>query len=174
MQDPSPHGPRASRAGVAGYINLQAARTWGCPALSMAWQPRRRASDSPLLAGHSKPNPRQGSAWSLFARISFPPGAVLQHYFHSPHYTSGIRSRPQLSGLENQEADSWLVELSTASLKAKELPQFTPKEGLAQRDKETHCSHSVDIEVGHPGFLVEKHCWHSWKSHLAISLAPMN
>lgn len=49
-----------------------------------------------------------------------------------------------------------------------------PKKGLAQRDKETHCSPSVDMEVGHPGFPVQQHCWHSWKSHLAINLAPMS
>lgn len=52
-----------------------------------AWHdnPAKKGEWCPLLAGHSDPNPRQGSAWSLFARISFPPGAVLQCSSHSPH-----------------------------------------------------------------------------------------
>lgn len=123
----------------------------------MTTPPRRVSYPHSWLAiatqtrGKAQPDP-------FFARISFPPVAVLQHSSHSPHNTSSIRRESQLSGLENQKADSWLVQVNITSLEAKELPQFTPKEGLAQRDKETHCSHSMAMEVGHPSFPIQQHC----------------
>jgi len=40
-------------------------------------------------------------------------------------------------------ADSQLVQISIASLEAKELSQFTPNESLAQRGEEMHCCHST-------------------------------
>lgn len=162
-------------AGVGYLATLTHRQPGGEVAQHWAWHenPTKKGEWSPLPAGHSNPNPRQGSAWSLFAGISFPPGAVLQLSSRSPHNTSSVRKQPQLSGLEPR--GRFLTGASQYSFtEGLGATLVHPKKGLAQRDKETHCSPSVDMEVGHPGFPVQQHCWHSWKSHLAINLAPMS
>lgn len=137
----------APRLAGLGYPAVSTPREQGYEvAQHQAWRdgPTGKGKGCVLLAGQNSPNPSWGLAWPIFAGSHSPPRAVLQSASSSPHNTPRVRKWPWLMGLENQGADSQLVQISIASQEAKELSQFSPNEGLAQRGEETRSSHSMD------------------------------